>query len=76
MDVICCGVGERYADVVNRGGGSFSLAVGRGRDIGFVDADCVVKLYWRERSQVWLKNVGKVREGELLLIEELRRVSR
>ena len=62
MDVVRCWIGKGDADVVDCGRGRFCFAVGGWRKVCFVDADGVVELDWRQRSEVWLKNVGKIGE--------------
>ena len=75
VDMVGCRIRKGYTDVVDCRGRGFGFAVIRRRNVGFVDANCVVELDRRKRAQVWLENVGKVREGKLLLVEELRGVS-
>ena len=71
MCEVCRGIGERDADVVDGGCGGFGFAVGWWREVGLVDADGVIEFDWWERAQMRLKNVGKVWEGQFLLVEEL-----
>jgi hypothetical protein len=68
-------IGKRNADVVDGGCGGFCVAVGRWRKVGLVDANGVIEFDWWERAQMRLENIREVREGKLLLVEELGCVS-
>lgn len=75
MCEVCRRVGERNSDVVDGGCGGFCFAVGWWRKVCLVDTNGVIELDWRERAQMRLEDIRKVREGKFLLVEELRCVS-
>lgn len=59
MNVVCGGVGESDADVVDGGcrGFGVAFAVGGWGDVGFVDANGVVEFDGRQGAEVWLEDV-------------------